>query len=204
MSLSKTNDKSHKFELVAGAVFTLLNQSGITSVSHSKVARIAGVSRPWIYKYIGKGSNDLIDFAAMHFGQKLLELGKNMQNIKKADELTHFAMDATWALMKKLNEHPEIAPLYFRYAGTKNPMGVAIQKLEKSQIKQMSQTVSQSFKISLTEAEIVAEVIMALRMGLGFRLSALGLGKKTDMQSLQKAIRRVFEHSTKLLKSSGR
>lgn len=195
-------DKSAKYEAVAKAVLELLAQSGVSGVSHSKVARLSKVSRPWIYKYVGKTQSTLIQFSAVHFGQKLLEVGKSSRMAEKPQELTELALQSTWQLLEKFSDWKEILPLYFRYAGTKNPLGLMIANLENDQLKEMSQALSRLFKISAKEARMTAEIILAIRMGVGFRYAQIGLKQQGSLAEIQQAMRRVFEHSAVILKQS--
>lgn len=195
-------DKSAKFEAVAKAILELLSQSGVSGVSHTKVARVSKVSRPWIYKYVGKSTQALIEFAAIHFGQQLLEVGKSSRRANSSEELTELALQSSWLLLEKFSDLKEILPLYFRYAGTKNPIGLMIEKLENDQLKEMTGALSRLFKISAVEARLNAEMILAIRMGIGFRYSQLGLKKQNSLPEMKKSLRRLFEYSAIMLKKS--
>ena len=52
--------KAERFGRVARAVVELLLHGEPSSVTVSAVARRAGVSRPWIYKYVGKERGELL------------------------------------------------------------------------------------------------------------------------------------------------
>lgn len=192
--------KSQKYELVAKAILALIHQSGVGAVTHSRVARLSQVSRPWIYKYVGKSDAELIEFAAIHFGKKILEIGQSGKS-SSSNELTSLVLDATWILIERFSDWKEILPLYFRYAGTKNPLGLMVEKLEQEQLKELSRAVAKLFKIPVRDAYLVAELILAMRMGIGFRYSQLGLNKEYKIPEVKKALRRIFQHSAAILKS---
>jgi len=193
-------DKTAKFDAVAKAILELLSQSGVSGVSHTKIARLSKVSRPWIYKYVGKTTNALVEFAAIHFGNQLLSVGKASRTASSSDELTELALHSSWLLLEKFSDLREILPLYFRYAGSKNPIGVMIEKLENDQLKEMTGALSRLFKIPQKEARLNAELILAIRMGIGFRYSQLEMKKQNSLPEMQKALRRLFEYSAITLK----
>lgn len=192
--------KSDKFESVAHAVLELIHQSGISGVTHTKVARASQVSRPWIYKYVGKSSEDLISFAADYFGKKLLQLGQTGRNANSDTELTELSLSTTWILMEQFTNWKEVLPLYFRYSGSKNALGKVIAEIEEKQLSEMAKSLAKNFKTTPKEARLTAELIMAMRMGVGFRYSQLGLGKMYSMKEIQKSLRRIFEKSSHVLK----
>ncbi|MCM0607352.1 MAG: hypothetical protein KA715_14780 [Xanthomonadaceae bacterium] len=175
-------DKTAKFEAVSKAILELLNQSGVSGVSHTKVARLSKVSRPWIYKYVGKTTHTLIEFSAIHFGNQLLQVGKSSRTASTTEELMTLALQSSWLLLEKFTDQKEILPIYFRYAGTKNPIGIAIDQLENNQLKEMTGT-------------------LAIRMGVGFRYSQLGLKMQNSLLEKQKSLRRLYEYSAIILKN---
>jgi len=193
--------KQLKFDQVAQATLSLMHLHGSSGVSHSRVARLAKVSRPWLYKYIGKKPKDLIEFASDHFGKQLVELGATPAPIETKDQLSQHAVAVTWSLMDSFNDHPEILSIYFRYAGQKNPVGEKIKDLEALQFQTLSTGIAKHFSIPKSEAVLVAELMMAVRMGLCFRFTQMGLGKRHSQKEIQKALRRLFQHTVTALKA---
>ena len=55
--------KEERYADVARVVAGLLLRAGPDAVRVSTVARLAGVSRPWLYKYLGGEPDDLIRYA---------------------------------------------------------------------------------------------------------------------------------------------
>ena len=68
-------DKQAKFQAVAEAIFTILIRGGIENLSHTRVAEVSKVSRAWVYKYIGKTSEDLIAFSLDAIGKEFAKIG---------------------------------------------------------------------------------------------------------------------------------
>ncbi len=194
-------DKLDKFKRVARAVLKLLYLEGKSGLSYTKVSREAKVSRAWLYKYVGKQTKDLLNFSADHFGEEILSQGGDISGYKTAEELSQHALRMTWNVMDMFSNHPEVLSIYFRYNGRKSPLSDKIREIEEKQFKAMGGAISTVTGISKSEAVLVAEVLMAIRMGLNFRYTQCQMGKRHSQKEIQKALRRVFQHSLPLLKN---
>ncbi len=64
------NIKLTKMTRVAQKTLFLCERNGVEAVTISRVATLAKVSRPWIYKYIGGTKNKVLNFAFNHFGNE--------------------------------------------------------------------------------------------------------------------------------------
>lgn len=162
--------KETKQFAVSVAILELINTDGLSGVTHSKVSRRSGVSRAWIYEYIGKEKPALIEFAANVFGAYITKAdeGALPQSrealLKQLKEDTHFLFDAIGA-------NPAIINLYFRFRGTDNPVGQVIAKYEKHWSRDAVEMFKSALKCSSREAEFLAEVLLTLRLGLTHRLA---------------------------------
>lgn len=166
MSVNSKKDK--QFE-VSTAVLEIVEKEGLYGITHSKVSRKAGVSRPWIYEYIGKEKNDLIDFAANELGSyfsrvNITELPKNKTALEKQlKEGVDFLFEAT-------HLNPTAIKLFYRYRGSSNPLGKIIEKYENKWLKGASKTVCEIFELEPEDALLVAEFILTVRLGFAHRL----------------------------------
>jgi AcrR family transcriptional regulator len=66
--------KEERYADVARVVAGLLLRAGPDAVRVSTVARLAGVSRPWLYKYLGGEPDDLIRYAVRDLGVRFSQL----------------------------------------------------------------------------------------------------------------------------------
>ena len=74
------DSKQEKLEKVAAACLSIVHAQGPRALTLSRVARSAGVSRAWIYKYIGGSHDELIECAAEYFGKIYSRLEKPFRN----------------------------------------------------------------------------------------------------------------------------
>lgn len=83
------SSKENKAELVANVILRILDMQCMNSITHSRVAQLAKVSRSWLYKYIGNKKSDLVDYAISNFGKQFTNLekpyrGTNPASFRKA------------------------------------------------------------------------------------------------------------------------
>ncbi len=186
-------DKQAKFQAVAKAIFTILIRGGIENLSHTRVAEVSKVSRAWIYKYIGKSSDDLIAYSLDTIGKEFAKvdglLGKTT-----ADDVRKNLFQGTFRMLGHTQENPALMSLYYRYVGTQNPIGRKIQELEDRYMQVVRSRLEKFFALPAKEAAIVAEVLHGLRMGLAHRYSSLGLHDDADFDEILRGLRRVLKH----------
>ena len=193
-------EKSQKFESVAQAIITLLNQQGINAVSHSKVSRLAKVSRAWLYKYIGGKKSDLVDYATDHFGKIFLSIGGDASKSQTEAQLLEHAVSSSWVLLSTFAEYPEIIILYHKHLGQKTPIGKKIAELEEYQLQDMSRALMKIYKRTKKQARAIAEVMMAIRMGVSYRYSVFNFKDEYSHEEMKTALRQVFLNSVEMLK----
>lgn len=121
--------KQARFERVAHAVVSTLLRGGPEALKVATIARRAGVSRAWIYKYFGSSHGDLLAFTAREFGAHFADL-----------EASHAAPTvAAWrdgireATRKGLRDTaaaPWLLTLRFRYRDDRSVLGETIRDLE--------------------------------------------------------------------------
>lgn len=168
--VSAENSKERKQLAVSIAALEVIESDGLGGVTYSKVARKAGVSRAWIYEYIGSEKSELIEYAAEvlagHFARiKLTELPKTRADLEiQLEEGIDF-------LFTSVELTPVIARLYFRFRGTSNPIGEVIQKHEKQWLAKASKTLVEILGMPKEQAGLLAEFVLTLRMGFAHRFA---------------------------------
>lgn len=191
--MAKENDKQAKFQTVAEAIFTILIRGGIENLTHTRVAETSGVSRAWIYKYIGKSSNSLIAYSLDAIGKEFSKVD-GLLDQKTADEVRSFLFAGTFRMLENAGKNPALLALYYRYAGTQNPIGLKIAELDQHYVDAVRNRLVKYFGLPATEAKIVSEVLHGMRMGLAHRYSNMGLGTLTHHAGVLKGLRRVLKH----------
>jgi hypothetical protein len=188
-----SRDKQAKFQAVADAIFQILIRGGIENLSHTRVALTSGVSRAWIYKYIGKTSAELIAFSLDAIGKEFAKFDA-LQGELTADDVRKSLFEGTFRMLTKAANNPAILTLYYRYHGSHNPIGRKIAEIEGGYTALVRTRLEKHFGLTKAEASIVSEVLHGFRMGLAHRYSSTELRERTDFDGIQKAIRRVFKH----------
>lgn len=186
-------DKQAKFQAVAQGIFQILIRGGFENLSHTRVAEASGVSRAWLYKYIGKNPNDLIAYSLDAIGKEFAK-SDGLLNPADADELRKNLFDGTFHMLRDAAENPSLLALYYRYVGSQNPIGRKIAELETNYLQVVRSRLEQFFGLSRADATIVSEVLHGMRMGLALRYSNTDLHKKADYEAMEKAIHRVIKH----------
>lgn len=193
--------KEAKFQIVAQSVLSLLASHGISSVSHSRVSRMAKVSRPWIYKYVGKSKKDLIQFAVKSFAEGLTALG-GAPPMKDPEKILNHFFQNTWLIFEFAQKHPEVIQLYYRFMGSMNPIGEKISEFESEAMNRQATAIASGFGISKAEALLVAEMMITFRMGVCFRFAHAKLTQRADRKKLEVAMSRFFKHSSSILQKN--
>ncbi len=192
-------DKQQKLDRVAKGILSIVVRFGFESLTPSRLARATGVSRPWVYKYIGGSKEDLSSFAVDHFGKLFAQLDGGA----KPASVEFFQDDEIQRTLKTLQfakEHPEIIMLYFRFKGTPSVMGKAIEKIEKEYRKGKEFQIQETFKISKTESKAFTDILKSFKMSLCHQLISGSKTAYTDEEYLA-TVRSVFEIFFKHLKN---
>jgi DNA-binding transcriptional regulator YbjK len=170
MSATPKSTKEDKQLAVSVAVLEVIEKDGLLGVTHSKVARKSGVSRAWIYEYIGKEKSALTEFAADVFAGHFARV-KITDLPKTKDELEERLKEGIDFLFASVELSPVLIKLYFRFRGMANPLGQVIEKYEKQWLDRASKTLVKVLDMPAEQAATLAELILTLRMGFAHRFA---------------------------------
>ncbi len=121
--------KADRYNTVAEAVLKLISLKGLGAVTHTNVSRASGASRPWLYAYLGKTKDSLIEIAAKHLGT--IYAGLEREAIVKDPETWLDAqIEDIRDGIQTARRYPWLIPLYFRHRGTQNLLGKVIDDIE--------------------------------------------------------------------------
>lgn len=165
--------KEEKFVRVAESALKIIWKEGIDAISHTKVARLAGVSRPWLYKYVGNSRNDVLIYAVDYFGTALSELDQQSM-VKDHREWLESNVNGFRALLKDAVAFPWVLPIYFRYKGTPTVIGERIETVENAYLKSFVKKVEALFDLDHETALSYSEIIMTLKLSLAQRWTVKG------------------------------
>ena len=161
-------EKAEKVETVAEWTLRIIDAHGLDVVSISRVARAARVSRPWLYKYIGRGKEELVEAAARRFGLLLSGVDRR-PSVESRGAWVHDTMANTQQLFVIARERPWLLRLYYRYKGTRNVLGQVIDDLEARYLAAHTREIAHVWAMSEEESRILAEALMAARLGMAHR-----------------------------------
>jgi hypothetical protein len=159
--------KSQKYSQVSEACLAILSIKGLNALNLSGVAKRSGVSRAWIYKYIGGDKEDLLTFSLKTFGEKLLEPSRVGQSLTPEEWKNYYLpeLTRTHTLTKT---HPWLPNVYYRYRYSSSSVGKVIREIELNAKKARAKELTESWGVSEKGAKSLASVLVAIRMGLAF------------------------------------
>ena len=184
----KVSNKQTKFDAVSETLFALLASHGVTKVTHSLVAARSGVSRAWLYKYIGPSKEDLIAFAIEHLGKRVTERDAH-DHIGSKEDFADNVIVGMSRMLKVTRDFPWFIPVYFKYRGGEAAPARSIREVEQAYIKRQAAHFETYYGYSKKRAALEAEVLTSFRMGLAFAWQQGEMKKKTDEEQLLQVLR---------------
>ena len=164
----KEREKAEKIECVAEWTLRIIDVHGLESLSFARVARAARVSRPWLYKYIGRSKDELVEVAARRYGN-LVAGADRRPSLGSREEWIHDTMSNTQRLFVHTRERPWMLRIYYQYKGTNTTLGHVILDLETRYLDTHTREISHVWDMPEDEARIFAESLMAARLGMAHR-----------------------------------
>lgn len=160
--------KERRFDGVAEAVAALIAQGGPARVTVSAVARRAGVSRPWIYKYFGQDPAALVTHAARLYAEAFSDLGRSRV---AADVPAWRALlaEATRDGLRDAVKAPWCVQLYFRHRHAPDAVGQTIRDVEQAYVQRFLDEMPAELRVDAFAARRFVEVFTAARLGVFHR-----------------------------------
>jgi len=161
-------EKSEKIEAVAEWTLRIIDTHGLDSLSFARVARAAHVSRAWLYKYIGRTKEELMIVAIRRFGRLISGLDRRPRTDSK-ENWVHDTMANTQSLFLQSRERPWMLRIYYRYKGSNTVLGEVILDLESRYLDSHTREIAHVWSLPEDESRILAEALMAARLGMAHR-----------------------------------
>jgi hypothetical protein len=192
------SSKEKKFDDVFEAVLAILNShAGLAGVNHSAISRISGVSRPWIYKYVGKTKEELIQKTADHYIKELFRNRKG-ESMGSMENLKSVIREDTLHFLQQAQRHPRLIPLIFVYFESLGPIGKIVRETFNYHSGKLAKEIERTMKVSKADAEMLAELYSVMRLGLAFFLVRGGKTKVKGVLNIED-LRRVYGQFKDLL-----
>lgn len=190
--MTSAEPKADKAARVAEAVLKLVAQGGVESVRYSKLARAAGVSRAWIYKFAPK-RDELLLFAVDHFGRIFTSLDEPHPRFLSREDWLDASARRFARLLADAERRPMVVQLYFRFRGTPTLAGKRIAEVERLEGHREGQALGELFGIPKEKVELASELIGGMRMGLAHAWSCGVLSQLTSSEALTATFRQVVD-----------
>lgn len=174
-----TTEKARKFERVAQAIAALLSSHGVRGITISAVARKAGVSRPWVYKYVGRDSAAVLAFAVQHFAAYFAELGSQGEPPEGTTWET-WMEGGLGRITAKAAVNPAPLRLYFQFAAAPNRLGELLAPALAAHRRGQRSLMEKRFSLGKDEAQLFSLLWDAIRLGAAFEASIAGEGDLSD------------------------
>ncbi len=157
--------KGNKFDQAARTAIEMLAMFGMERITISALARKSGVSRPWIYKYIGSDPGAIVDLAIKSMGEAFTELNRPAFEAKDFDAWNTEVALGTRALFEDVRRIPALVQIYWRYHETDTSIGKHIREIEGRYLARFAESSAGALKISHSKASELGRLISLLRMG---------------------------------------
>lgn len=156
--------KEARFQAVASAVVALTGEEGVDGVQYAAVARRAGVSRAWLYKYFGGDRQALVAFAARTVGDAFAE----HHVVRGEDDLDSWRDGIVTSTRRGLDDaadQPTMVLLWFRYRHASGVAGDAVREVERRHVGKFVDDMPEALRQDRAAAQRFAALFASARLG---------------------------------------
>ncbi len=173
-----------KHEALCQAALSILEQKGPQGLTFSAVSRKAGISRPWIYKYIGNKQSDILDFVITEIGKEIGMMNGPWRTLE-GDSVLEALRNGFSSLLAQNGKSPVIFRLFLKYSADPGPVGIQIRKLMNEYSSRLAGRLkSLGIRKDNQESKDLAELVGLLRMGIVGFTTQSSLKKYSDEELL--------------------
>ena len=173
-----------KHEALCQAALSILEQKGPQGLTFSAVSRKAGISRPWIYKYIGNKQSDILDFVITEIGKEIGMMHGPWRTLE-GDSVLEALRNGFSSLLAQNGKSPVIFRLFLKYSADPGPVGIQIRKLMNEYSSRLAGRLkSLGIRKDNQESKDLAELVGLLRMGIVGFTTQSSLKKYSDEELL--------------------
>lgn len=161
--------KSEKAEKVIHAVASIVHADGIGAVTPTRVEEKSGVSRGWIYKYLGGGRQDLLRFAATHLVDRVTGLAAPQVHLSQEAYVGELQRGFR-CFVRAMRLFPELITVYFRTQSGKkaSSLRLLIQARVQKHLDREAAELQAILGINAQQAKIIAAELSDLRLALAY------------------------------------
>jgi len=185
-----SHQKEAKFHRVAWAVATALLRKGESGLRVSDVARRAGVSRAWVYKYFGRNTQDILLYSLLLFGPAFAA-----PSVEEGCDVEGWRQGIAVGMHKGLEDVqrvPWCVAVYFRYRHAHGPFAEALRAVEDQELRVWRDKMPEKLR-RRSDSLSFARTFHAARMGLLFAAIEPGAVGADDVDRLLGMVDRFVE-----------
>jgi hypothetical protein len=175
--------KIQKMKRVAEVTAGLLAGHRIEQISFSQVARLSGISRAWLYLYVGKSRADLGTLTIQHFAHFLGKFEGRVE-VSNFEEWRVSQIEDFSEFLDIAVELPHILAVYFKSKNSKSALGRIIRESEAKFLDISTAEVHRALHVEMPKAKWIAEYNLASKMGLVHHWLSKGRLSREEKQQL--------------------
>ncbi len=156
-----SDDKEARFHRVAWSVAVALLRHGEEGVQVADVARRAGVSRAWIYKFFGPDRLAILHFSLRLFGRAFAAPAAAHDGTVEGWRAS--LLDGSRKGLDDARRAPWCVAVYLRYRRAPGPFGDALRELEAAELRALAERVPKGLR---ARAEAFVWTFHAARVGV--------------------------------------
>ncbi len=159
-----SESKESKLDQVIHALISNLLIRDISQINVSQLAKDSGVSRGWIYKYLG---NNIDEIARLCFQDYTLSFAmfKDIKCYNTKEELITALKSFSRRMINSIEKRPDTIKLYWQYRFRTNFISDVIKNTEAQYLDFLSHNICDCLKIPFDKAVCKAQMIHSMRMG---------------------------------------
>lgn len=180
---SPDDPKGARFLAVADAVVRQLLVRGPNELRYSEVARSAGVSRAWLYKYFGADHAALVDYVVRLFGEAF----GGMQPRPASDDVPGWRAAMVAGVRDGLRDvaaAPWLMKIYGRYRYDSGPLGVQLRDLQRRFVEKGTEELPAVLAQDRRAAQRMIEAFTDARLGMYMRWADASRREPADEEAV--------------------
>jgi len=158
------SSKNLKYQHIIEVCFKLVADFGAEKVTISQVSKHSGISRGWIYKYIGKNIDEVLKYSLNEYAKDFSNIS-GLKIYEDENDLISYIGDYSLEMIDRIQKKPSILKLYFTEHDSDNMIGDIIRDVEKRSVDILAASIEKCFNLSYESARLRAEKIIFMRMG---------------------------------------
>jgi AcrR family transcriptional regulator len=158
------SSKNLKYQNIIEVCFRLVADFGAEKITISQVSKRSGISRGWIYKYIGKNIDEVLKYSLNEYAKDFSNIS-GLKIYEDENDLISYIGNYSLEMIDRIQKKPSILKLYFTEHDSDNMIGEIIRDVEKISIDILAVSIEKSFNLNYESAKLKAEKIIFMRMG---------------------------------------